>query len=129
MHGTRHSQPSPAANMGAQQAIQALYDRNPEQEWDRMDRHPTEFAVTLRALAEHLPPPPASILDCGGGPGRYAIELAGQGYQVTLFDLSPGNLALAEAKAQEADVTLAGLLQGTAIDLSRFPGDFLYLLN
>ena len=54
-----------------------------------MERHRTEFAVTLRALDEHLPPPPAHILDCGGGPGRYAIALAQRGYTVTLFDLSP----------------------------------------
>ena len=103
--------------------VARLYDSMPEREWARMDRHRTEFALTLRALAQHLPPPPARILDCGGGPGRYAIELARQGYQVTLFDLSAGNLALARQKAAEAGVTLAGVEQGTALDLSRFPTD------
>ena len=91
-----------------------------EREWARMDRHRTEFYVTLRALREHLPPPPARVLDCGGGPGRYAVELARWGYDVTLFDLSTGNLALAREKAAEAGVTLAGFEQGTALDLSRF---------
>lgn len=99
----------------------AYYDAGADQEWARMDRHRTEFAVTLRTMAEHLPPPPAQILDCGGGPGRYAIELARQGYAVTLFDLSAGCLALARAKAAEAGVTLAGYEQGTAVDLARFP--------
>ena len=47
-------------------------------------------------------PPPARVLDCGGGPGRYAVELARWGYDVTLFDLSAGNLALAREKAAEA---------------------------
>ena len=103
-----------------QQAVQDLYDSNPEHEWQRMDRHPMEFAVTLRALADHLSPPPARILDCGGGPGRYAIKLARRGYQVTLFDLSPANLGLASAKAEEAGVQLAGIERGTATDLSRF---------
>lgn len=103
--------------------IARLYDSMPEREWVRMDRHRTEFALTLRALAQHLPPPPARVLDCGGGPGRYAIEMARQGYQVTLFDLSAGNLALAQQKAAEAGVTLAGIEQGTALDLSRFPAD------
>jgi ubiquinone/menaquinone biosynthesis C-methylase UbiE len=56
--------------------IQRLYDSDPQREWQRLERHRTEYAVTLRALTEHLPPPPARILDCGGGPGRYAIELA-----------------------------------------------------
>jgi len=102
-------------------AIRALYDQQPEREWERMERHRTEFAVTMRALAEHLPPSPARVLDCGGGPGRYAIELARRGYEVTLFDLSTGCLRLAREKASEAGVTLAAYEQGTATDLSRFP--------
>ena len=64
------------------------------------------------------------MLDCGGGPGRYAIELARQGYEVVLFDLSAGNLALAREKAAEAGVALT-FVQGTALDLSRFAdGEF-----
>lgn len=101
--------------------IAGYYHRMPEHEWERMDRHRTEFAVTLRALEEHLPPPPARILDCGGGPGRFAIELAQRGYQVTLFDLSAGNLKLAREKAVQAGVELVAFEQGTANDLSRFP--------
>ena len=105
-------------------AVQRLYDADPANEWARMDRHRTEFAVTLRALHEYLPRPPARVLDCGGGPGRYAIELARQGYQVVLFDLSAGNLALAREKAAEAGVALT-FVQGTALDLGRFAdGEF-----
>lgn len=103
--------------------IARLYDADPEREWARMDRHRTEFHITLRALAEHLPPPPATVLDCGGGPGRFAVELARQGYRVTLFDLSAGNLALARAKAAEAGVTLDSFEQGNALDLGRFADD------
>jgi len=66
----------------------------------------------LRALQEHLPAPPARVLDCGGGPGRYSIELARRGYGVTLFDLSPECLRLAQSKAQEAGVHLEGFEQG-----------------
>jgi ubiquinone/menaquinone biosynthesis C-methylase UbiE len=100
--------------------VQRMYDLGPQREWERAERHRTEFAVTLRALAEYLPPPPARVLDCGGGPGRYAIELASQGYEVTLFDLSAECLRLAEEKAAEAGVTLAAYEHGTATDLSRF---------
>ena len=103
------------------EAIRALYDQQPEREWERLERHRTEFAVTLRSLAEHLPPPPARVLDCGGGPGRYAIELACRGYEVILFDLSTGCLQMAQEKATEAGVTLVAYEQGTATDLSRFP--------
>ena len=66
---------------------------------------------------------PARILDCGGGPGRYAIELARPGYQVTLFDLSEGCLELAQRKAEEAGVGLEGVVQGSALDLSCFPDE------
>jgi len=101
-------------------AVEKLYDSNPQAEWERAERHRTEFAITLRALLQHLPPAPCRVLDCGGGPGRYAIELARRGYEVTLFDLSAGNLALARGKATEAAVALAGFDQGTALDLSRY---------
>ncbi|MBN2549624.1 MAG: methyltransferase domain-containing protein [Anaerolineales bacterium] len=108
-----------------QDVIARMYDSQSQKEWDRMDRHRTEFAVTLKAMAEYLPKPPARILDCGGGPGRYAIELTRQGYQVTLFDLSAEELSLARIKAQEAGVDLEAYLQGSATDLSGFaPGSF-----
>lgn len=98
--------------------VQAYYDQNVATEWGRLERHRTEFAVTLRALNEFLPPPPAAILDVGGGPGRYAIDLAAQGYQVTLTDLSAANLGLAQEKAQAAGVTLSQIRQANALDLS-----------
>ena len=91
--------------------------------YKRQERHRTEFAVTLCALDEHLPPPPAHVLDCGGGPGRYSIALAQRGYTVTLFDLSPELLAMAREKVAEAGVTLASFEQGTATNLTRFPDD------
>jgi 2-polyprenyl-3-methyl-5-hydroxy-6-metoxy-1,4-benzoquinol methylase len=36
------------------------------------------------------------VLDAGGGPGPYTIELAKRGYDVVLFDLSPKCLELAK---------------------------------
>ncbi len=104
-------------------AVRSYYDQQPEHEWQRLERRRTEYAVTLRALREYLPSPPAQVLDCGGGPGHYAIELARRGYQITLFDLSSGNLNFAHEKAALACVSLAGYEQGTATDLSRFPDD------
>lgn len=97
---------------------QTFYDQNAEAEWTRLDRHRTEFAVTLRALREFLPPPPAVILDVGGGPGRYAIALTLQGYRVTLVDFSPTSLALAQEKVRQAGVTLDEIVHANALDLS-----------
>ncbi len=105
----------------SQDAVKRIYDEKSEFEWQRLERHRTEFAVTMKALQQYLPLAPANLLDCGGGPGRYAVELASRGYQVTLFDLSGSNLATATNKAEQAGVSLCAYEQGTATDLSRFP--------
>lgn len=103
--------------------IESFYNENAQYEWERLEHHRTEFAVTLRALKDYLPPAPAKILDIGGGPGRYTIALAQLGYEVTLFDLSRGCLELAKQKAQEAGVKVAGFEHGDARDLSRFSNE------
>lgn len=101
--------------------VQAFYNQNAEAEWARLGRHRTEFAVSLRALSEFLPKPPASILDIGGGPGRYAVALTVQGYTVTLADLSEASLALAQEQARAAGVVLQHVLPADALDLSDLP--------
>lgn len=96
---------------------ETFYDQNAQYEWDRLQRHRTEFAVTLRVLKDYLPPAPAKIADIGGGPGRYSIALAQRGYQVTLIDLSKGCLEFAKQKAHEADVELSSYVHGDATNL------------
>ena len=100
--------------------VEKMYDSNSEGEWDRLAQHRTEFAVTMRALADYLPITPASIFDVGGGPGRYTIALAKLGYEVTLLDLSQSNLNLAAEKAAVADVKVKAYLHGNALDLAAF---------
>jgi SAM-dependent methyltransferase len=48
--------------------------------------------VMHQQLLEHLPPPPASVLDVGGGAGHQSFPLARAGYDVTLLDSSPAML-------------------------------------
>ncbi|MDP9238212.1 MAG: methyltransferase domain-containing protein [Chloroflexota bacterium] len=100
--------------------VERYYDADAQKEWDRLDRDRVEFAVTLRALDEYLPPAPARVLDIGSGPGRYAIELTRRGYQVTLADISEAELALAREKATEAGVTLSAVTKADARDLRQF---------
>jgi SAM-dependent methyltransferase len=60
-------------------------------ERDRLvaDGDSLELVRTLALLQAALPPPPARILDVGGGPGVYAARLAAAGYVVRLVDVHP----------------------------------------
>ncbi|MFF5175081.1 class I SAM-dependent methyltransferase [Micromonospora sp. NPDC000089] len=64
----------------------------------RLERSPQgrlEAIRTRELLSRLLPPPPASVLDLGGGPGAYAGWLADAGHPVHLVDLVPAHAAAA----------------------------------
>ena len=100
--------------------IERYYDAAARKEWARLGRDRIEFAVTLRALDEYLPTAPARVLDIGGGPGRYAIELTRRGHVVTLADISAVELSVASEKAAEAGVSLSAIVKADARDLCHF---------
>jgi S-adenosylmethionine-dependent methyltransferase len=54
--------------------------------------------VMHQQLLEHLPPPPALVLDVGGGAGHQSFPLAQAGYDVTLLDPSPAMLDKAQQR-------------------------------
>jgi SAM-dependent methyltransferase len=54
--------------------------------------------VIDRHLRAHLPPPPASLVDIGGGGGNQSIPLARAGYQVTIVDPSAAMLERAATR-------------------------------
>jgi len=72
-----------------------------------------ERARTEEILGRILPPPPADVVDVGGGPGTYAGWLASQGYRIELLDVVPlhveqaresfNRLGLLNARAQVGD--------------------------
>lgn len=61
--------------------------------------------VLHRQLLEHLPPPPATVLDVGGGAGHQSFPLARAGYDVTLLDSSPAMLDKARQRLTSERVT------------------------
>ena len=110
--------------------VAEYYDRNTEREWQRLvsdPYHSLEFLVTMHYIQKHFPSD-GKILDAGGGPGRYSIELCRAGYSVVLLDLSSGNIAAAKDKFQsEPEAVQNRLLEcvvGDVCDLSRFETDY-----
>ncbi|MCC0094597.1 class I SAM-dependent methyltransferase [Streptomyces flavotricini] len=51
-----------------------------------------ELERTQELLRQYLPPPPARVLDLGGGPGTHARWLVEDGYEVLLLDPVPKHL-------------------------------------
>jgi ubiquinone/menaquinone biosynthesis C-methylase UbiE len=94
--------------------ILGYYAKGLEQDRLFQGRCQLERVRTQELLARHLPPPPAIVLDVGGGPGAYAHWLANQGYEVHLVDpvmlhveqaasdCEPGNRPLASARVGDA---------------------------
>ncbi len=56
--------------------------------------------VLHQQLLEHLPAPPASVLDVGGGAGNQSFPLACAGYEVTLLDPSAAMLDRARQRLE-----------------------------
>ncbi|MFB3786112.1 MAG: class I SAM-dependent methyltransferase [bacterium] len=103
----------------------AYYNLDPELEWNRLFSTPyrrLEWEVMLYFLNRYLPPQ-GRVLDLGGGPGRYTLELARRGYQVTLVDRAERNIAWARVKIQAAG--LSGRMEacrvGDARNLEGYP--------
>lgn len=66
-------------------------------------------------LGRFLPPPPATVLDIGGGPGGHACWLAARGYTVHLIDITPLHVELArQASARQPQAPLASMEVGDA---------------
>ena len=101
------------------EAVRTHYDADPKKEWDRLKtRHPFEKYITTHMMDRYIRPGDR-ILDIGGGPGHYSIHYAKHGHDVTLLDLSGGNVRFAKQKARQYGVKITAL-QGDALDLSRF---------
>ena len=101
-----------------------FYAANAEREWARLRSspfHELEFRTTLEVMKRRLPRR-GLILDAGGGPGRYTIELARRGYEVVLLDLVQANLDVAATRIRRARVggRVRELVAGSITDLSRF---------
>ena len=104
--------------------IRKYYANNVKKEWRRLVRdpyHQLEFITTMHYLKRYLPSS-GLILDAGGGPGRYTIELARQGYDVVLLDFVAENLEFAKRQIKRAKVQkhVKALVEGSIDNLEQF---------
>ena len=79
-----------------------------------------EFLTTVRYIEKYLTPG-AKILDVGAGAGEYSLYFARKGHHVSALELSDTNIAAFRAKMTDADPI--DLVQGNALDLSRYDSD------
>src|SRR5919107_4082052 len=96
---SRARENGPSESRGVDPEIAGYYARGLEAErlftWGRLER-----VRTQELLERFLPRAPATILDVGGGPGAYALWLAGRGYAVRLID--PVELHVPQARGASA---------------------------
>ena len=101
--------------------VQEIYRRKSEN--DRLNKSQAarvEFLTTVRYIEKYLTPG-AKILDVGAGAGEYSLYFSRKGYRVSALELADTNIAAFRAKMTEADQI--DLVQGNALDLSRYDND------
>jgi len=112
-------------------ALHAHYERG--EEADRLARSGAgrlEFERTQEIVLRHLPPPPATVADIGGGPGRYAIWLAGLGYRVVHRDIVPMHVGQVQTAAMAAGTAVESAIgDARSLDLGDESADAVLLLG
>ncbi len=75
-----------------------------------------EYVTSMKYIHEYLGDnKEAKILDVGAGTGRYSVQLANEGYDVTAVELVKHNLGVLKSKKSSVKA-----FHGNALDLSRF---------
>lgn len=84
-------------------SVRDFYNETAESEFYRTIKKPhglLEFQTTEHFYKKYLQPG-MRVLDAGGGPGRYTIDLAKKGAHVTLMDISDKELEVARCKIKQ----------------------------
>lgn len=111
--------------------IAAYYARAPEATRTESGSSQLEFARTLELIQRFAPPPPAVLLDVGGGPGAYALPLSALGYRVHLIDPVASQVAEARRKSDASAYPLVRCQVGDAraLDYESGSADVVLLLG
>jgi SAM-dependent methyltransferase len=108
-------------------SVRAYFDTFGEREWERLERNlqgRTNYAVHKRFLQDYERAG-MRVIDIGSGPGRFAIDAATLGAEVTLVDLSPVQLELARTRLTERGLLdrVRGLHRADVLDLTAIDDD------
>lgn len=90
----------------------------------RTTRGRIRLDLILERIGESFPPPPARILDAGGGSGAVAVPLAARGYEVTLLDPSEGMLRVARERIESRKVDIRVIADSIEAVTSEAPGPY-----
>ena len=102
--------------------IVAYYDRTAEETRLEAGAGKLELERTRELIGRLAPPPPAVVLDVGGGAGPYALWLADQGYEVHLVDASRRLVEEAGRRSAGSARPIASMSVGDARALQRSDG-------
>jgi tellurite methyltransferase len=84
----------------------------------------------LERAFENIVPKSGRVLDVAGGAGRNAIWFAKRGYDVTLVDISPVAIEIAQQRAKDAGVTLASRVMDVEVEpLPEGPWDIIVQMH
>ena len=111
-------------------AMHEYYERG--EEADRLSASGSgqlEFERTKQIVLRQLPPPPATVADIGGGPGRYAFWLAGLGYRVLHRDIVPLHVQQLRELAGPGSAVETALGDARGLDLADASVDAVLLLG
>jgi len=75
------------------------------------------LTLLLERLEQTFPPPPATVLDVGGGTGVVAVPLTERGYHVTMLEPSEGMLDVARQRVASSGAHVE-LIQGAVEDVT-----------
>ena len=110
--------------MYSRETVAKYYDNFGHGEWGRLDASAHArlmFHLHMHFLQGFLGPG-KSVLDAGCGAGRFSIQIARAGSEVTLLDISEQQIQLAKQKVQEAGLVVddARFVVADICDLSLF---------